>query len=162
MNKKATIMMAAAISAIGLGSGAVVQRAFAHDGGTPDTLINKLATKFNLDKTEVQKVFEEDRAEKVAALEEKVTDRLEQAVLDGDITATQKDLIIAKQAEVKTRMEEIKNMEDAATKKAAIQKLREEMRTWAEANGITLKNLLPLSMKMHGPGHGRGEIEKMK
>ncbi len=81
-----------------------------------DSLIDKLAAKFKLNKTEVQSVFEQVHKEKMAAKQKSFEERLAQAVKDGKLTEAQKKLLLEKMQER--------------------QKEREEMRDWFQKNNI--------------------------
>ena len=58
-----------------------------------DTLVEKIANKFNLNKSDVQKVFDDNRSENENRRETKEKSRLDQAVKDGKITKDQEDKI---------------------------------------------------------------------
>lgn len=53
-------------------------------------LVSKVASKFNLNKSDVQKVFDEDHATREAAQAQKQSDRLQKLVDAGTISAPQK------------------------------------------------------------------------
>ncbi len=122
------------------------------DGSTG--LIDKLAAKFNLNKTDVKAVFDEDKATHEAVRQKALDDRLSQAVTDKKITAEQKDKIVAKQAELKAAHEaEQAAMKDKtdAERRAARETQRAELEKWAKDNGIPLEYVRPM-----GGGHGPG------
>ncbi len=145
----------AGISGLGVASAATTQPA----SGGASSLITKLAEKFNLKKEDVQAVFDEDRA----AHQQKLEERLSQAVESGKITEAQKAKIIAKLAELKAKHEANRDaMKDKAAeeRRAAMQQEREDLQQWAKDNGIAL-NYLRFGMgHHHGPGGGPeiGEI----
>ncbi len=167
MQIKKTALVAVAASAIGLLSIAGIASA-----ASPSTsLVDKLAQKFNLDKTQVQKVFDEDRASHQAEHEASYEARLAQAVKDGKITEAQKTKILAKHKELQTEMEknragmeaEHQSMETKtdAERKVAMEQHRTEMdakraeiEAWEKANNIPSGYLMggPGGM-MHGGGH---------
>ncbi len=96
------------------------------------SLVDKIATKFSLKKADVQAVFDEQKTERQAEHKAEVSERLQDLVDDGKITAEQKTKIEAKQAE----------------HQAAREAERTELEKWATDNGIELRYL------MGGRGHG--------
>lgn len=96
------------------------------------SLVDKLATKFGLNKTDVQAVFDEQKTERQAEHKAEVSERLQDLVDDGKITAEQKTKIEAKHEE----------------QQAAREAERTELEKWATDNGIELRYL------MGGRGHG--------
>ena len=149
---KHSLVALGAVTAIGAGTAVATTNASAHEGGAKDSLVEKLASKFNLNKDEVKQVFEENRAERQAKHQAEFEKKLEQLVADGKITSEQKDKITAKFAELKQKRESEKDSE--ATKeerKESFKKEREELKAWAEQNGIDLDLIKPEG----GPGgHG--------
>lgn len=126
-----------------------------------ESLIDKIATKFNLNKDEVKALFDEERTEREAQMKTKQEERLNTLVSEGKITADQKAKIIAKQEELKTKREANRDaMKDKtdAERKAAMEKERTELEQWAKDNGIDTQYLRMLGGRgPGGPGHGRGE-----
>ncbi len=156
MNKKLLVMLGT-VTILGmsvLGSGQV----FAQESTTQNpvnSLVQKIADKFGLNKVDVQAVFTEHKSEmntKHSALQK---DRLSELVSERKITEAQKTLIINKQKEL---------AEKRATNKGSLKDLgREEIRSkmeaehaelekWAKDNGIDLKYL----MGTFGPGFKMG------
>jgi hypothetical protein len=130
----ASIATLGTIGFVGLTGTGMVQ-AQANENEYP-LIIQKLAEKFGVEASEVQNVFEETK-------DQLFVDRLTEAVENGDITEDQKSLIIEKQAEFETRREEIDNQSlTAAERRDAMQTLHEEMRNWAEENGIDMHFLM--------------------
>lgn len=119
------------------------------------SLVEALASKFNLNKTDVQAVFDAQRTKMEAERETQVKADVAQLVTDGKITQAQADKINAKRAELQKERE--------ANKDAASTKTREEMKTemdakraelekWATDNGISTDYL----RYVMGGGHGHG------
>ena len=132
--------------------------------GVKDDLAQALATRFNLNATEVQTFLTEQhqahKAEMKADMEAKMAARLEQAVTDGKITAAQKDLIVAKQAEVRTKMEALTDS-DAADRDTAMKAIQDDLKSWAETNGIDIKWIGGgMPMRGHGMGMGPGGMRR--
>jgi len=107
-----------------------------------DTLIDKIAQKFNVPKDQVQATFDEVRAERQNTRKVEQSARLDQAVKDGVITQEQKDKLVAKQDEMRARMG----------------KNREELEQWFKDNGIDhdkLSSYMGSGKDDHHPGrHG--------
>jgi hypothetical protein len=102
---------------IGLGSVMAGHYGFAGD------LVEKVAAKFNLDESAVQAVFDENQTERQAERLQEISDRLQTAVDDGDITTEQKALI-------ETRIQEMQTQRETE---------REQLRTWANSVGVSLR-----------------------
>jgi hypothetical protein len=125
------ILAAAAIIA-GVSASAVgVSTTFASDetkGGGPNDLITAIAERFNLNETEVKAVFEEHRNLMAESMKGKAEERLAIAVEDGKLTAEQAE---------------------------AIKSHHEEMKAWAEEQGIPLGSFIGEG-EHHGPKGHRG------
>jgi len=148
LSKKMIIPMAA-IAIIGAGTYGIAQVSAANDPANPQaSLIQKLADTFHVDKSKVQAVFDQNKADNQANRETNYEAKLTQAVTDGQLTAAQKDLILAEHnklaAELKAAM-----TGTAANRRTAMQAIRTESTTWATQNNIDQKWLI-------GPGHLRG------
>lgn len=119
------------------------------------SLIDKLASTFKLDKSKVQEVFDQQRAEMDKKHEERVNERLQKLVDDKTITEAQKTAIQAKLAELKKQREadreEVKELDDNARKQKMDEK-KNELEGWAKEQGLDLSKLKGV---FGGPG-GRG------
>jgi len=107
----------------------------------------------------VNKVFLEVRQERDRQRQVWFEDRLEAAVKEGKITEAQKDAFLKKRAEIQKEMDEVRNSNLTPQEKwEKLSKLREEMRSWAEQNKISL------SLCPGGPqsGAGYGKAGKFK
>jgi hypothetical protein len=119
------------------------------------SLVQKIADKFNLNKSDVQAVFDEHYQEQRAKMEAKFADRLDQLVNDGKITEAQKQLIIAKHKELEaSRQSMFESMKDKTPeeRKTAMEAERKALEDWAKQNNIDLKYVMP----GHGMGKGMG------
>lgn len=125
-------MMAGVVTTVIAGSliGANAASAQTNSGSS---LVDKIVAKFNLNKDEVQAVFDEQRTEQQAERTAEMSDRLQEKVASGDITAEQKTLIEQKLAEQQTARETE----------------RTELEKWASDNNIDAKYLM---------GGGRGHM----
>ncbi len=110
-------------------------------------LIDKLVTKFNLSRADVQQVFDEDRAAHEADRQVEMKARLDQAVKDGKLTQDQEDKLIAKQQEMKAYMETLKDKTEDERRTAMKAKM-DEFKQWITDNNI------PSEYGMFGRGHG--------
>lgn len=144
MNVKKSLVVAGAVATVGLtGIAGLGVASAATDSGTAvndkGSLVDKLVDKFNLNKGEVEAVFEEQRTEAEAKMQEKTEERLNKAVSEGKITEDQKAKILAKLAELKADREAdretVRNMTDEERRAHKEQK-HEELKAWAEENNI--------------------------
>ncbi len=117
-------------------------------------IVEKIATKFGLNKVEVQKVFDEQKTQMHADMQKKNEERLTQLVTDGKITETQKTLILNKhkemQQERETNKDSFKN-QTPEERKSQMESKKAEMEAWAKDNGIDSQYLMP---EFGGKGHG--------
>lgn len=155
---KKPLLLAGAVASLGFASVAGVSVASADTPtgtGGPTALIDKLTTKFNLNKDEVKAVFDEEYTARKAEMQKHNDERLSKLVTDGKITAEQKDKIIAKQAELKTAHEAERGSMEGKTheeRKAAMEAKRAELEKWAKDNGIAVEYLRHVG----GNGHHGG------
>ena len=181
--KQGLAALAIALAVAGAGIGAV--NAASDDSGKTNpmsTLVQAIADKFNLNKDEVQAVFDDQEkemqaerktqmAEMEVKMKQNLTDRLAKAVKDGNLTQDQADLITAKNAELeaarKDSSETIKGMktmteEERTALREKMQAQRDALKTWAKENGIS-EEYLPMmggGMGGHrGPGFGGSDGE---
>ncbi|MDB5186294.1 MAG: hypothetical protein JWL85_817 [Candidatus Saccharibacteria bacterium] len=124
-----SLAVAGAVATIGLTSAVgigVASAATSSSSSDSSSLVEKIASKFNLNKDDVQKVFDENKVAREAEQQQKVSDRLQKAVDAGKITATQKTLIENKSKELQT----------------ARDTERTELQKWADDNKIDAKYLM--------------------
>ena len=140
MRKKVILPAALGISLIG----GILFSAMSVGAQTPSegtqTIIQRIAQRFNLNETDVQKVFEEQRDEHHAQMKKNLEEKLTQAVKDGKITEVQKTAILNKFSEIKTNKPDFKNMTPDQRKQAMDQK-KTELENWAKENGLSLETL---------------------
>ncbi|HEV7453760.1 MAG TPA: hypothetical protein VGO07_00705 [Candidatus Saccharimonadales bacterium] len=153
MKSKKALIMAGVGTVVGLAAFAGVasaQTPAASDG--QQSLVDKISAKFNLNKSDVQAVFDQDKSAHQAEMQQKMDDRLTQAVTDGKITAAQKTAIESKHAEVKAYFESIKD-KPAAEQKTLMKAKMDELQQWAKDNGLS--DFFMMKGGMHiggGPG----------
>jgi len=118
-------------------------------------LVERIAQRFNLDRTEVQTVFDEARDEHQQERVQEYEDMLTEAVSNGELTAEQKDLLLAKHEEMRANMSENGqkfsqlSQEERETQRQELSSKHEELQAWAEENGIDMQYL------RMGEGEGR-------
>lgn len=108
------------------------------------SIIQKLAERFGLKESDVQAVFDEVRQERQSQMQARFEERLNQAVKDGKITESQKQVILAKHKELVEKRSQNKKDWQSMTpeqRRQVMQEQREELKSWASQNGIDLKYL---------------------
>lgn len=158
---KRSLLVGGAMSTVGLASLASVGMAAAATNNSTgqQNLVDKIAQKFNINKDDLQKVFDEERAAHEAGHEKAQADRLQKLVDDGTITATQKTAIEAKLKELKAEREankdEFKNLSEDQ-RNAKMDEKRTELENWAKEQGLDLTKLHGVFRGPGGPGGHRG------
>lgn len=135
-------------------------------------IVQKLAARFGVSESEVQQVFDENRAEQQAEMQKKFEARLDEAVAAGKLTQEQKSLILQKHAELQQQrqaeMESFKDLtpeqrrEQMQVKRSEMEARRAELEAWAKEHGIDLSYLMmggPRDFHENGMGghHGFGK-----
>lgn len=159
MNIKKPLLVAGVVttmSAAGLAGNSLVSAATTTSDA--DSLVSKIAQKFNLKESDVQAVFEDDRKTKDAERQAEIEKELSEAVTKGTITFEQKDKILAKRTELQTQREAARDsMKDKthAERKAAMETKRTELEQWAKDNNIST-DFMKYIMGHGGRGLGGG------
>lgn len=156
---KRVILPVAAVAILGLGTlGAGVVYAQATDGDYPP-IVERIAEAFNLNVTEVQAVFAEERQERQQEMEAQREEHLAELVESGDLTQAQADALAAKQEEHRAAMDELRDSGVTGDERhEAMESLRADFEAWAEENGISLDLLQgPKGPRGGEFGGGRGE-----
>jgi len=135
-------MLAFSIFVIGI----LATNVSAQDVSNYPPIVQKIADKFNLNVTEVQQVFDQDRDERRADRYAQFAEDLNDLVTEGKLTETQKEAILDKHEEMQDKMEEFKTLSHEE-RHEKMQALREEFKSWAESQGIDLSVIGPF-------GHG--------
>ena len=145
-------MLAGALTTTVVGGGLFGVSAMAATNNTDDTLAGRIATKFNLNKDDVQKVVTDYRSEQRTAHQadhhKKLEERLTQAVKDGKITEAQKTKILDYLKSQQSFFDSLKDKSEA-DRKTAMEAHRSEVKKWAADNGIDEQYVLGM-----GPGRG--------
>lgn len=154
LKSKQSLLIAAAVVTVA-GVGLIGAHAVSAETKPDQSIVSKIATKFNLSQDEVQAVFDEDRQAHEVEMRESISERLQAKVDDGAITAEQKTLIEEKLTALQEAREADKDSFDDMTedeRHEAMKQKRDELEQWAEDNGIPTDLLY---FKGRG-GHGRG------
>ncbi len=153
MVTKKSLLVAGVVSTIGLAASTagMVSAATSSSASPHDGLVGKIAERFNLDKTEVSKVFEEDRAAHEAEHKVKMEERLSQAVTDGKLTEDQKTKILAKMEELKNNRPTREEMQSKTPEQmhTEMEQKRTEIEQWAKDNDIP-EEFVPFKFKIRG------------
>ena len=133
------------------------------EGNTLRTsLVERIASRFNLNKDDVQNVFNEDREARQAQMEQRFEERLSEAVSKGTLTEEQKSLVLAKHEELQKEREANFESRQGMTpeeRRADAKKHREEMEAWAKTNNIPEGFIgLGAGNDMRGHGDSMGHI----
>ncbi|MBP7760384.1 hypothetical protein KA093_01165 [Candidatus Saccharibacteria bacterium] len=158
MKKQLAIIGAvAAIGAAGV-TGVAVANA-ATTGNRNDhmsSLVDALANKFNLNKSDVKAVFDANREQMQAQHEQEIKDKIAQLVKDGKLTQAQADALNAKRAELQKEREANRTADQDLTRdqrKAKMDERRTALEAWLKEQGIDA-HYRYLLMGGHGHGHG--------
>jgi alpha-glucosidase (family GH31 glycosyl hydrolase) len=163
MNIKKSLLVAGAVTTVsltGLAGAGVASAATVTTTGTDpmSSLMDRIATKFNINEDELKTVFEQDRTARQAERTTQMNTELEKLVTDGKITSAQKDKIVAKRDAMKAEMEANRDAMQGKTaeeRKTLMDQHRAELEQWAKDNGIDTTYLR--YVMGGGPGgHGRG------
>lgn len=123
--------------------------------GPMNNLANVIATKFNLNVSDVQAVFDDERKQMDAQRGQDYIERIKQAVTDGKLTQDQADKILAKKAELEAQRASLvgKTLEE----RKALQKTHmDALKQWATDNNIP-QEFMPFGGGFGmGKGHGKG------
>lgn len=119
-------------------------------------LVNAIAQKFNLNASDVQQVFDQQRVQMDAQRQQEFETRVAQGVKDGKITQDQADQIVAKAKELQAaRQSEQANSanQTEADRDAARKAQMDSLKQWATQNNIPKEFMFFGGMGHGGPGH---------
>jgi hypothetical protein len=153
---KKALLISTAVFSLGLASVLGVGLASAQSNNNGDGgLVDKIAKRFNLKSSDVQKVFDEDRASHQAERLAQIKTDLDQAVKDGKITQKQEDVIIAKHKEMQSYIESLKD-KTPQERRTLMDAKRDELKKWASENNVAEQYVIFGGREGHGMGH-RGD-----
>lgn len=156
---KKSILVLGTVAVFGLGVGVPLAvstiGAEAESSKPQDSLVDKIATKFNLNKDEVKKVFDEERGNRQANREEHFKERLNNLVATNKLTEDQANQVEAKHNEITQLRDQLKD-KTKEERKAALDQKRDEIKQWAKDNGIDEQVMLFGVGRNGGPGPMHG------
>ncbi len=132
----------------------------AQDAIGANSIVAAVAAKFNLNQSDVQAVFDEQKTKHHAELKAAMDQKLTQAVTDGKITEAQKQAIITHFSEMKEKRVgpgQFKEM-TGEERKAFHEQKQAEMDAWLSQNGLTREVLQ--DVMGHPKFGGRGMMFK--
>jgi flagellum-specific peptidoglycan hydrolase FlgJ len=148
MVSKKLIVPAAALCILSAGAFGIAHASAASSPTGQESLVQKIADTFGLDKSKVQAVFDQNKAQNQQNREAKYEQRLTQAVTAGQLTGTQKDAILTEHKKLESEMTDAMS-KTGTDRRTAMEQIRTEAQTWAKDNNIDTKWLI-------GPGRLRG------
>lgn len=146
-----------AISAAGLAGAGMASAATDTSTRTDpfSSLVDALSSKFNLNKTDVQAVFDTQKSQMQAEREQEAKDQIAQLVTDGKLTQTQADKINAKRTDLQVAREAKRASGETMTsaeRQAERETHKAELDIWLKDNGIDSQ----YAYLLFGGGHGHG------
>lgn len=112
-----------------------------------------LADHFNLDIEEVEAFFEEYRAEKKGDFEERAADRLNELVTEGTITQEQADALTSLYEDGEEFRQSLADL-SPEERREAVEERMEEVKAWAEEQGLDEEFPLLGGLMKHRQEHG--------
>jgi len=138
MNKKVIVPVITLALASIVGIGAYTGLASASYGNGNGHDVSGLAEKLGVEESKVEEAFSQMREERQAERQAELSENLDKAVTDGKISAEQKQLILDKHNSIESEKRQ----------------RGQEMRTWAEENGIDMEALQDYGIGGRGFGGG--------
>lgn len=153
----AAAAVAGTVGLAGLSTAGIVaaQSGSGDNDGPMSGLVTALAEKFNLDQTEVQQVFDDERTARQAERETEVSEKLAELVSEGKLTQEQSDAISEKRTELQAEREEARDNEESLTREERQERRaahRDDLETWASENDIS-SEYLRYVLGGHGSHH---------
>lgn len=142
MNKLTkSLIIGAGLASIGVAGVTSVSALTSADPSAGPSLIDQIASKFNLDKTAVKAVFDANRADREEARQLKSSAALKTALTDGKLTQAQYDYIVAAQMDIANLAKSAAPGQLPATTKAAIKAKVDSLRSWMKAQNLDIQNI---------------------
>ena len=154
-----------AISTAGL-VGVGVANAASSSNGTDrmSGLVDAIASKFKLNKADVQSVFDQQHSQMQADRDAEVKAQVTQLVKGGKLTQAQADALNTKRAELQKEREANRTSDQNLTRdqrKAKMDEQRTATDAWLKSQGIdTQYGYLLMGGRGHGHGGPRGDVDK--
>lgn len=149
-----TLLITAAVATATLGGIGVASAATTSSSTDDSSIVGKIATKFNLNKSEVQAVFDENRAEHKAEMQADRAQAIKDAVSAGTLTQAQADHISAAFEEIDTLRGDAHRSELTASTRQSIKDKMDALHTWADEQNIDLREIIG-----HNGPHGHGRMD---
>jgi len=143
LTKSTLIAATIATTTLGVGGAGLVSAATNTSSSQDTSLVDQIASKFHLNKSDVQAVFDQNHAQKQAEREQAEQDRLNQAVKDGTLTQVQADHIKQVHDQIKQIIGNTSPRDLSQDQKQQIKTLRQDLRQWAQQNNVNLGLLRP-------------------
>lgn len=158
MNKlQRTLLVGVSVLTLGVTGLSIGASASALSGDTDGqaSLIDKIASTFNIDKTKLQEVFKADREERMAEMKTERAGALKSALDEGKLTQEQYDHIVSKQNEIDSMMGSLEDQ--TSEQRQAIRDKMGELRDWFEEQNLDVRDLgIGFGRGHGGPGGPRG------
>lgn len=148
----------AAVGAASLAAGSAVVNAESQSvngSGQKTSLVRAIAERFKLKESDVQNVFDEQRAAMESSRDQELKDRIAELVKNNKLTKDQGDKLIAKRTELSQQRTENQST-DRAERQAERQEHRAAINQWLSDNGIDSQYSYLLGMGGHKGGTGHG------
>lgn len=143
---KRTILAGATMTFLGLGAVGAANAATNDTASTGTSLIDKIATTFHVDRSQVAALFAADRQEHEAQMQADQAARLAQAVTDGKLTQAQADHITNAQKEIQSLRDKSEPGQETAAQRTEMKAKMDALRSWATTNNVDEQYI--------GGGHG--------
>jgi len=148
MKNKRVLLATAVIAtagAVGAGATALADTSPNNSTNGQGGLVQKIADTFHLNKSDVQKVFNDYHQQRQADRRQHLKDNLDQKVKDGTITQDQETKILAKLDELQQQLKNDNQQDRRADRRQLFQQLQQ----WAKDNNINLQQVLPRPTDHH-------------
>ncbi len=151
-----SLVSAGLLTAVAVGSLAGVSAVNAASDSHKDSLIDKIVTDTGADRTKVEAAFDAHHEEMRAEMEQKKSERLQNLVDAGTITAEQKTALEARFEEMHTQREALRDQDLTREEMHnQMEQHKTEFEAWAKEQGIDLSTMHPERGEGFGArGHG--------
>lgn len=142
--KSRNLILAAAAATVISGASIAGASTVSAQSDQGDSLIDRVSNTFNLDRSEVQSVFDTAKEDRMAEREAAREAFLLSKVDEGVITTEQKTLLEDKFAEIKEAKSALKDSDLTKEEmKEQFASTKEDLQAWADENGIDLEAVRP-------------------
>lgn len=142
---KKQILLPAAVVTIIAGSYFGAQSVSAHGfSNDSSSLVQTLATRFNLDESQVKAVFDEIREQKKAQRQTQLQEKLQKAVESGKLTEEQKVSLIQLHEAHRAEVQALYDADSEVTpeqRRLLFEKFKNTLNEWAEKEGVSIEAL---------------------